>query len=245
MTTVISWLYLGYFLILSAERIQSLFRTGGEHLFASGFGIYVNLLTMLSLLASVVLLAARNGRFWRSLFDRTVTPDYSILSVTAGVLLVSGMVHTEYTIAPVQFIAYGMIIAAMILRTVQTTRGVGAVFPWWYSLLFLTAFSMAIPVVYPSEMDHAARFYIIEATVSLVLVISFTLLLRRVMTGSGADLLQWFPMLVAACGNAVILAMQWKEKVNLFVLVFTALSAFLFAVGKIIFGIRKKGGNAS
>ena len=84
-----------------------------------------------------------------------------------------------------------------------------------------------------------------EAAVSLVLVISFTLLLRRVMTGSGADLLQWFPMLVAACGNAVILAMQWKEKVNLFVLVFTALSAFLFAVGKIIFGIRKKGENAS
>lgn len=245
MTTAISWFYLGYFLILSAERIQSLFRTGGGHLFSSGFGIYVNLLTMLSLLASVVLLAARNGRFWRSLFDRTVTPDYSVLSVTAGALLISGMVHTEFTVAPVQFIAYGMIIAAMILRTVQTTKGVKAVFPWWYSLLFLTAFSMAIPVVYPSGMDHAARFYIIEAVVSLALVVSFTLLLRRVMTGSGADLLHWFPMLIVAFGNTVILAMQWKERVNMFVLVFTALSTFLFVAGKIIFRIRKKGGNAS
>lgn len=245
MTTAISWFYLGYFLILFAERIQSLFRTGGEHLFSSGFGIYVNVLTMLSLLASVVLLAARNGRFWRSLFDRTVTPDYSMLSVTAGVLLVSGMVHTEYTVAPVQFIAYGMIIVAMVLRTVQTTKGVRAVFPWWYSLIFLTVFSMAIPVVYPSGMDNAVWFYIIEAAVSLALVVCFTLLLRQMMTGNGADLLWWIPMLIVAVGDTVILAMQWKESVNTFVLIFAALSVFLFVAGKIIFRIRKKGGNES
>ncbi len=42
-------------------------------------------------------------------------------------------------------------------------------------------------------------------------------------------------MLIAAVGDAVILAMRWKENVNTFVLLFVILSAVVFAVGKVLF----------
>ena len=46
-------------------------------------------------------------------------------------------------------------------------------------------------------------------------------------------------MLIAAVGDAVILAMRWKESVNTFVLIFIILSAVLFAVGKVLFALQK------
>lgn len=205
-------------MILFAERIQSLFRTGGEHLFFSGFGIYVNILTMMSLPASVVLLASRNRRFWSSLVNRSV--------------------------APVQFIAYGMIIVAMVPVPYKPQRGEGG-----FPMVVFAALSYGVFHGDSGRLsvrnDHAVWFYIVEAAVSLALVLCFTMLLRQVMTGNGADLLRWFPMLIVAVGATVIFAMQWKESVNTFVLIFAALSVFLFVAGKIIFGIRKKGGNES
>ena len=206
--SAISWFFLGYFLILFAERAQSLVRIGrnsfGE-LYKSGS-------------AAVLLLFFCRG-FWPSLTHPEVQPDYSMLTITAGVLLVSGMVHTENTVAPIQFAAYGMLIVAMVLRALQLSSGTGSRFTLWYSLIFLTVFSMAIPVMYRSEISNATLFHIIEAAVSLLLVICFT----------------W--MLLAAAGDAVILAMRWQESVNTFVLIFLIASLVLFAAGKILFAL--------
>lgn len=237
MVSLISWLFLAYFVILFAERLQSLVRIGKAGLFASGFDTYVNSVTVLSLTATVILLAVGNGDFWRSLVSPAVVPDYSMLTITAGVILVSGMVHTEHTIAPVQFAAYGMLIVAMILRTVQTAAGAEKPFMWWYSLVYLTAFSMAIPVMYRTKIRRATLFHVIEAVTALVLVGCFTYLLRELFLGNGADLLAWLPMAVAAVGDAVILLMRRKETLNTFVLIFVIVSAVLFCVGRIIFSI--------
>ena len=106
MNCVISWFFLLYFVILFAERAQSLIRAATDpaiKLYGSGFDGYVNTLTMVSLLATLVLLLFCNSSFWRSLFDSSVLPDYTMLTLTAGVLLFSGMVHTEHTVAPIQF----------------------------------------------------------------------------------------------------------------------------------------------
>ena len=46
-------------------------------------------------------------------------------------------------------------------------------------------------------------------------------------------------MLIAAVGDAVILAMRWKESVNTFVLIFIVLSAVLFAAGRVLFALRR------
>lgn len=98
MNRVISWLFLVYFIVLYAERIQSLIRTGRENLFSSSFLIYVNVVAIISLVAATVMLIAFNSTFWLSLFNGAVVADYRMLSITAGVILVSGMVHTEHTI---------------------------------------------------------------------------------------------------------------------------------------------------
>ncbi len=147
------------------------------------------------------------------------------------------MVHTENTVAPIQFAAYGMLIVAMVLRALQLSSGTGSRFTLWYSLIFLTVFSMAIPVMYRSEISNATLFHIIEAAVSLLLVICFTWMLRDLFLGQGSDLLRWVPMILAAAGDAVILAMRWQESVNTFVLIFLIASLVLFAAGKILFAL--------
>ena len=235
---VISWFFLGYFFILFAERAQSLVRisrSSFSDLYRTGFDGFVNTLTALSLVAAVLLLIFGNKGFWQSLVNSDVVPDYTMLTVTAGVILVSGMMHTEHTIAPAQFASYGMLIVAMILRTAQTSSGAEHPFMFWYSLAFLTVFSMAIPVMYRSEISLAALFHVTEAIAALALVACFTWMLRDLFTGQGSDLLRWIPMIIAAVADAVILAMRWREKVNTFVLIFIILSAVVFVVGRVVF----------
>ncbi len=239
---VISWLVLGYFLILFAERAQSLVRicrTSFPDLYRTGFDGFVDTVTILSLLISVGLLSFGCKNFWRSLVDSSVMPDYTMLTITAGVMLVSGMMHTEHTIAPVQFVSYGLLIAAMVLRTVQVASGNEHAFMFWYSLVFLTAFSMAIPVMYPVRIPRAVLFYVVEAITAMALVACFTWMLRNLFVGRGKDLLYRIPMVIAVIGDTVILAMRWKERVNTFVLIFIVLSAVIFAVGRMIFAVMK------
>ena len=167
---VISWFFLGYFFILFAERAQCLVRisrSSFSDLYRTGFDGFVNTLTALSLVAAVLLLIFGNKGFWQSLVNSDVVPDYTMLTVTAGVILVSGMMHTEHTIASAQFASYGMLIVAMILRTAQTSSGAEHPFMFWYSLAFLTVFSMAIPVMYRSEISRAALFHVTEALAAL------------------------------------------------------------------------------
>lgn len=238
---MIPYFYLFYFLILFAERIQSLARSFSDpsyRVFGTPFDRYVNILAILSLAATVVLLAGFNGSFWASLTGSR-DADYRILTLTAGVALLSGMVHTEYTVAPVQFGAYGMLIVAMVLQTVISASGSGNAFHLWYSLIYLTVFSMAIPVVYRSEIKNAGVFHLIEAIVSVVLVAAFTYMLYLMFTGNGSNLLLWVPIIIAAVGDAVILAMSWKDSVNTFLLIFAVASVIVFALGKIAFAVVK------
>ena len=75
MNVAISWLFLMYFAVLGTERIRSLFPVGSGGFFATPFDGYVNLMTVLSLTATLVLLIGFNGGFWRSLFGGA-TPNY-------------------------------------------------------------------------------------------------------------------------------------------------------------------------
>ena len=68
----------------------------------------------------------------------------------------------------------------------------------------------------------------------LLLVLSFTLMLRRLFIGKGENLLLWAPFITMVIGDAVVLWMRWTEEINSFVLIFACLSAVLFIVGKVI-----------
>lgn len=234
MITVISWLFLAYFIILWAERVQSLIRLKDNKEDSDGFNAYVNLVTILSLAATTVLLAFFNKSFWISLFKTEVVPDFTMLSVTAGVLLIAGMVHTEKTLAGLQFGAYGALILAMILRTIETARGAVNPFSWWYSLFFVIIFSMAVPVVYPTKIKRAVLFYTIESVVSFALVTAFTVFLANVMNGNAANLLWLAPVAIVAIGDSIILYMSRKEEINRFLLTFGSATVLMFVVGVLI-----------
>lgn len=237
----VAWFFLLYFVILFAERLQSLLRSAAAgQLFMDTFEGAASVIVSLSLLSAVVLLAFCSKSFWRSLFGKTA-PDYAMMTVIAGAILVSGMIHTEHTVPGIQFAAYGMLIVAMILRAAQLTPQTGSRFGLWYSLAYLTVFSMAIPVVYKHyTLPNAALFHVIEYPVMFALVCSFTLLLRRLFLGRGENLLLWLPFVLMAVGDAVVLWLGWTAEVNAFVLIFAALSVFLFLIGKILFALQKR-----
>ena len=72
---VMNWLILLYFIILFAERVQSIVRSIRDKdvkLFGSGFDSYVYLAVFLSLAAFLVLLAVGNAAFLQSLFTMDV-----------------------------------------------------------------------------------------------------------------------------------------------------------------------------
>lgn len=237
MTIPISWCFLLYFAILFTERVQSLARVclgKNTHFFSFSFEGMVNLLAAASLAATVIWLTGSwNSGFWRSLVNAKAEVNYTMLCITAGIMLISGMVHTEFTVPPIQFTSYAMLILAMILKTAAVQGQTQRPLLLWLSLAYLTAFSMAIPVMYRTELSNAPLFYVIQAVVTLSLIAAFTVMLCMIFQNKGENLFLLLPILIAAIGDAAVLAMRWKEKVNTFVLIFVILSAVLFAVGKI------------
>ena len=237
----ISFLFLIYFVVLFIERAQSLYRSFSltrKEMFSSSFDIYVNVVTMISLLSFLVLICFFNKDFWASLVSKEAKVNYSMLTLTAGVILISGMVHTEYTIPGIQFASYGALIMAMVLKTIEKTGGGGDDTLIWYSLIYSVMFSMAIPVVYKSSIDKAALFHTVEAVVSLALVVAFTYMLNRVFLTKADDLMSLVPFLIMLIGDTLVLALRWKESVNSFVLIFASISTLMFALGRILIHYR-------
>ena len=237
----ISFLFLIYFVVLFIERAQSLYRSFSltrKEMFSSSFDIYVNVVTLISLLSFLVLICFFNKDFWASLVSKEEKVNYSMLTLTAGVILVGGMVHTEYTIPGIQFASYGALIMAMVLKTIEKTGGGGDDTLMWYSLIYSVMFSMAIPVVYKSSIDKAALFHTTEAIVSLSLVVAFTYMLNRVFLTKADDLMSLVPFLIMLIGDTLVLALRWKESVNSFVLIFASISTLMFALGRILIHYR-------
>ena len=245
---VMNWLILLYFIILFAERVQSIVRSIRDKdvkLFGSGFNSYVYLAVFLSLVAFLVLLAVGNASFLKSLFTMDMNVynsiDYRMLSITAGVILVSGMVHTEYTVPGIQFASYGMLIAALVIKTACVNAQAEDSVLLWMSLIYLILFSMAIPVMYHSDIEKATLFHAIEAVVSLALVAAFAVLMYKVMIGNAVNLFYVIPVAIAVIGDTIIVAMRWKEKVNGFVLIFLIAASVMWIVGRIAAAVRLHG----
>ena len=245
-SAVMNWLIFLYFAILFTERTQSIVRSLRDKnikIMGSGFNKYVYIITFVSLLAFLVMLFTCNKWYLKSLFTRDADVcgkiNYLMLSVTAGVILIGGMVHTEYTVPVIQFASYGLLIAALIIKTVQMNSLASSSLMLWLSVVYLIVFSMAIPVMYHSEIAKAGLFHLIEAVVSLALVAAFTFLMYRVLVGNAVNLFFVIPIVIAVIGDAVILAMRWKEKVNGFVLIFLVASVVMWIAGKITSFIKK------
>ena len=238
---VINWLIMGYFVILFAERAQSIVRSISDpqvSVWGNGFNRYVYLVCFLSLTVFLVLLFTINNDFLKSLFKGDTVVDYKMLSITIGAILLSGMVHTEYTIPAIQFGSYGLLIAALIVCTAKNNAASGNSLLLWMSLVYLIFFSMAIPVVYKSEIRLATVFHIVEAIVSIVLVAAFAYMSYKVFTGNAVNLFYLVPILIASAGDILVLALRWREKVNSFVLIFLVASVITWIAGVIVKAVK-------
>lgn len=231
---IINVLIILYFGILVAERTQSIVRAGSKKvLFTDGIHNYMAGLCFFSFFGTLVLCIAKaicSSRFSQGNLtqlqnpSRYATVQLVLLCMAVGCILLSGMVHTEYSIPGIQFAAYGMLIFAMLFRVIAQqdilTTGKRAL-----TLLYIVAFSMAIPVVYTSEMKHKMIFHITESVVSFVLVVLFSIMLYALFSGNYALILHPVFIIIALVGDILVLALRWNEQINWFVLVSLAVAA--------------------
>ena len=99
-------------------------------------------------------------------------------------------------------------------------------------------FSMAIPVVYKSNMENPTLFHAVEIVVSLVLVFAFTYMLRAMFVSKEVNLLSLIPFILMVAGDFLVLSLRWKETVNGFVLVFAVISTLMFIAGRVLLFLR-------
>ena len=235
-----SVLILLYYIILAAERVQSMIRAGSKKVLThDGLHKYMTILCYISLIGTAVLILVRLFHM-RALYTGDIVADYAqmvkfnqiqmiLLSSSIGCLLLSGMVHTEYSIPGIQFASYGVLIVAMILQVImqQTILDPGK---RAMVLIYLVAFSMAIPVVYPSNIENKNLFHVVEAVVSFVLVWCFAFMFYALYMGTYQWILHPAFFLTALLGDTVVLVMRRKEEINWFVLVSLVITAIFWVI---------------
>lgn len=231
-TYLINLCFFLYFVLLLAERSISvaLSLSNGVRLFATAFDGYVYSVVFLSVVAFLILLIWKCRSNVKALVKPTEDLRFGCLCLAGGVLLLSGMVHTYYTISGLQFASYGIWILGILLKAVTVHSSGGNKPLLWLSFAYLVAYSMAVPVMYPSQIEAHVFFHILEAVGSVALVGAFTNLLLRLFNDS-EDLFSLWPIVLAIVIDVPLIALRWSEEINFFVLIFLVLSAALFLTG--------------
>lgn len=227
-----------YFVILAGERIQSLVRAGkNKQICMDGLHQYMAVLCCFSFVSTIILLvifalncisnppgAAIGGMSNFQLI---------ILCAAVGTFLLSGMVHTEYSIPGIQFAAYGVLIAGMVLWMIMQ-KDILDLGSRIVTISYIVAFSMSIPVVYPSKIEKKNLFHMIESIVSFVLVAVFAILLYGLLAGTYEWLFNPVFLILAIAGDIPVLLLRRKEEMNWFVLVALSITIVLWIVGVIM-----------
>lgn len=230
-----------YFVILLTERLISIILSfvNGIDISSNGFYGYTYLYVFASISFFLIYLVIKCRSNIKALFKKTDDISFVNLSVASGLLLLSGMVHTEYTIPVIQFVSYGILIIGILLQVIINIFNNGNKVLNWLSFSYLVAFSMAIPVMYQSMIELHVLFHVFEAVTSGLLVIVFTFFLILVFMGKD-DLFFPLPIIIAVILDSTLIILRWNEEINYFVLIFIILSIVLFVIGYIYKLTRKK-----
>ena len=221
-----------YFIILLTERMISIIKTfsNGIDVFSNGFLGYVYLLVLISIVGWLVFLLIKCRENIKSLFKTSDDISFKNMCIASGILLLSGMVHTEYTIPVVQFISYGILIIGILLEVILNHKESNSKVSLWLSFAYLICFSMAIPVMYYSMIEFHVLFHVLEGVASFALVAVFAYLLINIFEGE-CNLFKLWPIFLAVVLDVPLIILRWNEEINWFVLIFISLSALLFLVG--------------
>lgn len=221
-----------YFVLLIVERSISviLSLSNNINLYGARFDGYVYTLVFVSIVGFLILLIVKCRPNIKALFKPNEDLKFGWLCIAGGVLLLSGMVHTHYTISGLQFASYGVWILGILLKVISIHSKNENKALLWLSFAYLVAFSMAIPVMYHSVIESHLFFHVLEAIGSITLVVAFTYLLIRLFNDNG-NLFPLWPIILAIVIDVPLIVLRWNEEINFFVLIFTALSTALYIVG--------------
>ena len=238
-----------YFLILILERSISISLSiiNKFNLFKNGFTIYAYLTVFISITLFIVYTLLFNRKNFNFLFcfnDKIESISFYHMCASSGILLLSGMVHTEYTISWLKFISYGILIIGIILQTILNNKFSKNKVLLWLSLVYLISYSMAIPVSYECFLEYHLIFHIIQGISTYSLVLLFTLLMMKLFQKENNIFIFEFFILMLIL-DSILIALMWKQEINYFVLIFASLSSILFIIEKIVLLIQKRKVNKS
>lgn len=239
---VINLMFFLYFAVLIVERSISLSLTfvNKIDIFNSFFSILVYFSIFLSLTGFLVYLVIKCKKNMKALFSlKNDDLSFNDLIIAGGILLISGMMHSEYTLNILQFISYGFFILAIVLKVISIQNKVKNNIILYLSLIYLVSYSMAIPVTYQTFLDYSNIYHVISLIASYSLVGIFTYMTYKLFNNN-ENLFSYLYIIPAIVLDVFLIAFRWKEKVNVFVLIFISLSVILFIIGQIITLIKKR-----
>ena len=231
-----------YFVILFIERFLAIIFSinhGDYYSLKSGYAFnYVTYsVTVISLIVGVILSVKLVIGLLKSLFLKELYPfeeKYKSIVIAAMAFLYGGMMHTGFTLAPMQFVAYGFLIGSMIVRCVEKcVEDKHKRFESIVSVIYLTLFSMTVPVCYIAlELGVTTiLFYIVEFLAAFVLIPVFGIMLYQFYKSGITSFLFFYPLLMFSLSGLTVI-LKWREEINFFVLIFVVLTlTFYFAFG--------------
>lgn len=235
---VINLTFLGYFLILLTERLISVIRSfvniGFKNMYSSFFGAFVYTVVIVSLVAFVVYFAMKCRSSLKGVCNMDAEVDFKELCSASAIILLSGMLHTEYTIAVVQFISYGVLIVGLLLKFISMNKAQSNKVDFWLAFAYLVVFSMAIPVSYPSAVSGANAFHTLEFVTSVGLVCAFGYFIYSLFNENYKAIYNPFIFIATIVLDAGIISWRWKEEVNTFLLIFASASLVVYLVAFIL-----------
>lgn len=227
-----------YFLILLTERIIALIlsvNTNNEYglINPSFISLSTYSITALSVLSGTILFIKPIYKMFSVLFTNKIydfNDNIKHLIIASMVLLFSGMMHTAFTIATIQFVAYGFLLIALLAKTLEKPNKISIT-----SFIYISLFSMSIPVVYSTFLSAPMNvlFYISEFLGVFILVPILGILFYSHYINNKTHNTILFPLTMIVL-VALILGLKWQEEINYFVLIAASLTVVTYIPFKIL-----------
>lgn len=241
--------FIGYVLVLAIERILALIlsvKNGGDYALVSNnvMPTVYYAIVVLSLVTGVVLLAKPLYKMTIQLLKKdNYEFNWKELLLGSMILLVSGMMHTGYTLAPVQFVAYGLLIGALVCITIDSCLRRKNSYNSIISVIFLTLFSMAIPVAYISVNPATETLFYVFTLVAVFVEIPMFGFMLYEFCNKGELSFEYSPVIamVALSGGTVLLNYTAFADFNLFVAIFVVLTLVCYLAFCLKIFLKNKG----
>lgn len=226
-----------YFLFLFIERILAIIlsvNANNEYglVNPSFISISTYTVTLISVLIGTILFIKPIVNMAKVLFTKSLydfSNNIKPLIIASMALLFSGMMHTGFTYPGLQFIAYGFLLLSLLARTMENANRISIT-----SLIYISLFSMSIPVVYSISISPTINvlFYVFEYigvfTLIPILGMLFYAHYKNYKTQSSIIIPIYLLIIVG-----VILGLKWTQEINYFVLIATSITLIAYIPFKI------------